>query len=88
MVRGRERQHALARPVGMPGALWRDMGKFWASLGVRVLASPVHGVVESVAGQHQMSEREGIDMVVLSRDGQRRGWHDGGMPCHGMAGFW
>jgi hypothetical protein len=86
-TQGRGRRHALARPGLAPCALWRGMDAFWAPLGALVLASPRHGFVESRAGQRQVSEGKRNGMVVQACGDQRRCWHEGGMPCHGMASF-
>jgi hypothetical protein len=63
------------------------MDAFWASLGALILASPRHGFVKSVAGQHQVSVRERNDTVMLVGIDQMRGWHEMDLPCHGMARF-
>ena len=84
-TQGRGRHHALARPGLAPCALWRGMDAFWAPLGARVLASPMHGFVESRAGQCQVSVRKRNGMAVQARGDKVRRWHEMDMPCHGMA---
>jgi hypothetical protein len=61
------------------------MDAFWAPLGALILASPRHGFVKSVAGQHQVSVRERIDTVMHAGIDQREREHERGMTCHGMA---
>ena len=65
--RGRGARHALARPEGVPCALWRGMGQSWARLGARV---PTRVSLVSVKGGHELvqgGEREPVGMVVQSR---------------------